>query len=115
MESRLGAQTAADERLGALQQPRHGVGEVLLRWRTGQVALHVFDGAFEDVQLVVQLVEFAARDDEFRLAQPELGGPLTSFEVPLAAGLPAVPPRAPRARSRGDGPAAPPAADALAQ
>jgi hypothetical protein len=76
-----------DQRLARVQQPRQGFDVVLLRRRRLQVAGHVVDRRFQDVQLIVQRVELVSRDDELRLRQPRIERPQPRDVVLLAAGL----------------------------
>ena len=51
----------------------------------GEVALDVVDGAGEDVEVVVQLVEGRLGDDELAVAERQFVGALAGDPVPLAA------------------------------
>ena len=61
--------------------------EVLLVLRLCQVPLDVLDGGLEHVELVAQLVERLARDDQLRLAEAELVPPAPGDVGRLAACL----------------------------
>lgn len=95
-----------------MEQPLDRVGQVLLGRACvcrGEVSVYVGDGAFEDVELVVEVVEFLAGDDELGFAEAGFGRSLAGFVVALAARLAAVLPRTACGRRDGQSSAAPPA------
>ena len=52
-----------------------------------EVSSGVVDGAGEDVEIVVEAVEFVSGDDQLVLPELEFGGSLARHPVPLTAAL----------------------------
>ena len=99
------------QRRGRCQQPIDGVAQLGCCGPSGgtEVAFDVFDGACQDVQLVVQRVEFLPGHHEFVLAELEFTRPLTGDPVPLPASLGTEHPGSPGAATHRKCPSAPPA------
>jgi hypothetical protein len=53
----------------------------------GEVSFGVFDRAGEGVDVVMQTIEFVARDDQLVLAQLKFASPLVRDPIPLTASL----------------------------
>ena len=77
---------SGDQRSSRIEKPAHRVSEVVRRRSIRQVPVDVVHGAAQHVQLVTQIVELSAGDDERRLVEPVAGRPLTGLEVALPAG-----------------------------
>ena len=84
-----------DQGSGRIEEPAHRGPEILRRRSIRQVPVDVVHCAAQHVQLVTQIVELSAGDDERRLVEPVAGGPLTGLEVSLPAGTLAELPRPP--------------------
>jgi len=82
-----GADLTGSQRPCGVEQPRQRVGELLGRRhaRFGQISFDVVHSACQDVQLVVEPVEFRPCDHQLVFTQFELGGSMPGHPVPLAA------------------------------
>lgn len=75
-----------DQRSGRIEKPAHRVPEVVRHRSIRQVPFDVLHRAAQHVQLVTQIVELSAGNDERRLVEPVAGRSLTGLEVALPAG-----------------------------
>ena len=91
MEFRVGVMVrgaGVAQRAGGVEEPVEGsaqLGGLRFVAGVGQIALDVVDGARQDVEVVVQLLERGLGDDELAVAQLELAPPLTGHPLPLPA------------------------------
>jgi hypothetical protein len=79
-----------DQGTSRVEQPRQGLPHLGGIESGREITFDVADRAFEHVEPVAQRVELRTRHHQLVLAEPELGGPVAGFVMPLPAALPAV-------------------------
>jgi hypothetical protein len=93
--SHRGGEFAIAQWARGVEEPLDDVGEFSDRSPACivEVAFGVVDSARQDVQIVMQMIEFCAGDDEFVVAEFQFTRSLACHPIPLATSLTAERPR----------------------